>query len=195
MTQESSLISAAHTRAAELNELLATCDCLVDAETMQGVYNNLATQITLKLKERLPVVLAVMNGGLIPAGALLSRLNFPLEIGYVHATRYRGQTQGGALQWLALPQIPLAEREVLIIDDVFDEGVTLKSIAASCSDAGATRVWVAVATNKVHDHKVSDFLPDFVGIDVPDRFILGEGLDYNGFFRNVQGIYALPQEN
>lgn len=195
MTQESSLVSTARTRAAELNEMLATCDCLVDAETMQVVYEKLADEITQVLSDRLPVVLAVMNGGLVPAGALLSRLNFPLEIGYIHATRYRGETQGGALQWLALPQIPLVEREVLIIDDVFDEGVTLKSIVASCRDAGATRVWVAVATNKVHDHKVSDFFPDFVGIDLPDRYIFGEGLDYQGFFRNVQGIYALPREN
>lgn len=195
MTQDSPLVAAARTRAAELNEMLASCDCLVDAEKMQAVYEKLAEEITQVLSDRLPVVLAVMNGGLIPAGALLSRLDFPLEIGYVHATRYRGETQGGTLQWLALPQIPLTDREVLIIDDVFDEGVTLKSIAASCRDAGATRVWVAVATNKVHDHKVSDFHPDFVGIDVPDRYIFGEGLDYQGFFRNVQGIYALPQEN
>ena len=195
MTQDSPLVVAARARAAELNEMLASCDCLVDAQTMQAVYEKLAEEITRVLSDRLPVVLTVMNGGLIPAGALLSRLDFPLEIGYVHATRYRGETQGGALQWLALPQIPLADREVLIIDDVFDEGVTLKSIAASCRDAGATRVWVAVATNKVHDHKVSDFRPDFVGIDVPDRYIFGEGLDYQGFFRNVQGIYALPQEN
>lgn len=195
MAQRSPLVDAARMRAAELNELLATCDCLVDAETMQSVYEKLADQITEVLSDRLPVVLAVMNGGLIPAGALLSRLAFPLEIGYVHATRYRGDMQGGALQWLALPQMPLNNREVLIIDDVFDEGVTLKSIAASCRDAGATRVWVAVATNKVHDHKVIDFSPDFVGIDLPDRYIFGEGLDYQGFFRNVQGIYALPQEN
>lgn len=195
MTQESPLVAAARTRAAELNEMLATCDCLVDAETMQAVYQKLADQVTQVLSDRLPVVLAVMNGGLVPAGALLSRLNFPLEIGYIHATRYRGETQGGALQWLALPQIPLVDREVLIIDDVFDEGVTLKAIAASCREAGATRVLVAVATNKVHDHKVDEFLPDFVGIDVPDRYIFGEGLDYHGFFRNVQGIYALPQES
>lgn len=195
MAQRSPLVDAARMRAAELNELLATCDCLVDAETMQSVYEKLADQITEVLSDRLPVVLAVMNGGLIPAGALLSRLAFPLEIGYVHATRYRGDMQGGALQWLALPQMPLNDREVLIIDDVFDEGVTLKSIAAGCRDAGATRVWVVVATNKVHDHKVTDFSPDFVGIDLPDRYIFGEGLDYQGFFRNVQGIYALPQEN
>lgn len=194
MSQQIPFDGAAPTRAAELNELFDTCDCLVDAQAMQGVYDTLAAHITQALKERLPIVLAVMNGGLIPAAALLSRFQFPLEIGYVHATRYRGEQQGGALQWLALPQIPLADRDVLIIDDVFDEGVTLKSIAASCRKAGAASVWVAVAINKIHDRKVPDFVPNFVGIELPDRFILGEGLDYNGFFRNVQGIYALPQE-
>lgn len=195
MAQESPKANAARGRAAEFNRILARCDCLIEAQTMQTVYAKLAKQISQVLGERLPVVLAVMNGGLIPAAALLARFKFPLELGYVHATRYRGETQGGELQWLALPQIPLMERDVLIIDDVFDEGVTLKAISASCREAGASRVWVAVAINKVHDHKVSDFLPDFVGVDLPDRFIFGEGLDYNGFFRNIQGIYALPQED
>lgn len=188
-------ITAARARAEELNELLATCECLVDGETMQAVYERLANEISVKLSDRLPVVLVVMNGGLVPAAAVLSRLRFPLEMGYVHATRYRGETEGGSLQWLAMPQMPLADRDVLIIDDVFDEGVTLKSIVASCLEAGAAHVWVAVATNKVHDHKVHDFHPDFVGIDLPDRFIFGEGLDYQGFFRNVRGIYALPHGN
>jgi hypoxanthine phosphoribosyltransferase len=195
MTQNATIAAADRTRATELNEMLSACDCLADAETMQAVYAQLAQEITQVLSDSLPVVLVVMNGGLIPAGALLPHLDFPLEVGYVHATRYRGETQGGTLQWLALPQIPLADREVLIIDDVFDEGVTLKSIVASCHDAGARHVRVAVAINKVHDHKVSGFHPDFVGIELPDRYIFGEGLDYHGFFRNVRGIYALPQES
>lgn len=180
-------------RVDELNTLLARCDVLVSAEQMQSVYDRLATEITQALSQRLPIVLAVMNGGLIVSGQLLSRLSFPLEVGYLHATRYRGATTGGALKWLAQPDMALTGRDVLIIDDILDEGLTLKAIRDWCHDAGAQKVWIAVATDKQHDRKMPGLTADFVGLPIVDRYIFGEGLDYHGFFRNVSGIYALPE--
>jgi hypoxanthine phosphoribosyltransferase len=180
-------------RVQELRALFAQCDELISAEEMQQAYDRLAGEITDALSETLPVVLAVMNGGLFAAGQLLPRLTFPLEVSYIHASRYRGATTGGALKWMAQPDISLAGRDVLIIDDIFDEGHTLKGICDWCASAGANKVWVAVATDKLHDHKVEGLRPDFVGVPVPDRYIFGEGMDYDGFFRNMSGIYALPE--
>ncbi|MHB8919453.1 MAG: hypoxanthine-guanine phosphoribosyltransferase [Halothiobacillus sp.] len=191
--QESEHVAAARAQAAELENLLSTCDCLITAEAMQTVYDRMAVHITQALHHRLPIVLVVMNGGLIVAGQLLPRLMFPLEVDYLHATRYRGTTTGGALKWLAQPERAFTERDVLIIDDILDEGVTLKAVRDWCYQAGAAKVWIAVATNKVHDQKVADIQADFMGIDVPNRYIFGEGLDYHGFFRNITGIYALPE--
>lgn len=182
-------------RVVELNALLSSCDVLVSAEQMQAVYDKLAREITQSLSQRLPIVLAIMNGGLIVCGQLLSRLQFPLEVSYLHATRYRGSTSGGALKWLAQPDMQLSGRDVLIVDDILDEGYTLKAVRDWCTSAGARRVWIAVATDKQHDRKVADLKADFVGLPVPDRYIFGEGLDYHGFFRNVPGIYALPESH
>lgn len=182
-------------RVAELNALLASCDVLVSDTQMQAVYDRLAQEITQALSDRLPIVLAIMNGGLIVCGQLLNRLSFPLEVSYLHATRYRGATSGGALKWLAQPDMQLTGRDVLIVDDILDEGYTLKAVRDWCLDAGAGRVWIAVATDKQHDRKVAGLKADFVGLPVPDRYIFGEGLDYHGFFRNVSGIYALPESH
>ena len=177
----------------QLDALLARCECLVTAEAMQTAYVRLAGEINQRLAGHLPVVLAVMNGGLISAGQLLPRLDFPLELSYLHATRYRGATTGGALKWLAQPDIKLAGREVLLIDDILDEGTTLATVREWCIDAGAARVWIAVATDKQHDRKVPGLTADFCGMSVPDRYIFGEGMDYHGYFRNLPGIHALPE--
>ena len=176
-----------------LQALLGRCDLLVSPDEMQATYARLAGEIDRQLAGRLPVVLAVMNGGLVSAGQIVPRLSFPLELSYLHATRYRGATTGGALKWLAQPDIELAGREVLLIDDILDEGHTLAAVREWCLGAGAARVWIAVATEKAHERKVPGLAADFPGIVVPDRYIFGEGMDYHGYFRNLPGIHALPE--
>lgn len=179
-------------RSAELRALLARCDCLVTPDEMQAAYTRIADEINVALSGSLPVVLAVMNGGLVSAGQLLPRLDFPLELSYLHATRYRGATSGGALKWLAQPDVELVGRDVLLVDDILDEGHTLKAVREWCLSAGAKQVWIAVATDKHHDRKTPGLAADFVGVTVPDRYIFGEGMDYHGYFRNLPGIHALP---
>ncbi|MGM0517506.1 MAG: hypoxanthine-guanine phosphoribosyltransferase [Pseudomonadota bacterium] len=181
-------------QSAELRALLSTCECLVPPEVMQSAYDRLAREITAELADRLPVVMAIMNGGLVSAGQILPRLDFPLELAYLHATRYRGATSGGALKWLAQPDVTLAGRNVLLVDDILDEGHTLQAVRDWCLEAGAARIWIAVATDKRHDRKVPDLVADFIGESVPDRYIFGEGMDYHGYFRNLPGIHALPEE-
>lgn len=179
-------------KAHELEQMLARCDCVIDPQTMEEVYARMAAEIRAGLGLRLPVVLVVMNGGLVSAGKLLQRMDFPLELSYLHATRYRG-TAGGTLKWLVEPQVPLAGRDVLIIDDIFDEGHTLKAVRDWVRQQNPAGLWVAVTTDKRHDRKVEGIVPDFVGIEVPDRYIFGEGMDYCGYYRNLNGIYALRE--
>ncbi|MDM7321894.1 MAG: hypoxanthine-guanine phosphoribosyltransferase [Gammaproteobacteria bacterium] len=179
-------------QAAELNALRERAECVVDKGSMEAAYDRLATAIRVDLAERIPLVLVVMTGGVIAAGKLLPRLDFPLELDYLHATRYGEATRGGELRWLARPRHSLAGRHVLIIDDIFDEGVTLKAMVEACHLEGAASVRCAVAVNKCHSRKVEGFLPDYIGVEAPDRFLVGEGMDYRGYFRNLNGIYALP---
>lgn len=165
-------------------------DCLFNASQVEHVLDQMANQITSDLQDKNPLVLCVMTGGIIPTGHLLTRLNFPLQLDYIHATRYRGETSGGELHWLHEPVISLAGRNVLIIDDIFDEGLTLKAISEYCMEKGAGQVYSAVMVDKLHDRK-ADFKVDYIGIEIEDRYLFGFGMDYKNYLRNVGSIHAV----
>lgn len=178
------------TKLEELNKIIDEADCLVSDKELDSALDKMAASITNDLKNKIPLVICVMNGGLIPAAALLSRLHFPLELDYIHATRYGMETQGDELEWISYPQLSIQDRNILIIDDIFDQGNTLQAIHSWFASQGAQSVYTATVINKLHDRKV-DMTPDYIGVDVEDRFLFGYGMDYKGFFRNLQGIYAV----
>lgn len=176
--------------AIQAEQALQEADCLFTHTQVQSALDKMAQEIGVKLENRNPLVLCVMTGGIIPAGHLLTRLHFPLQIDYIHATRYRGETSGNHLQWLVRPTHSLRGRDVLIVDDIYDEGVTLSEIVEYCWAEGAAEVYIAVLINKLHDHKYP-LKVDFVGLETPDRYLFGYGMDYKDYLRNAPGIYAV----
>jgi len=176
----------------EINTVLAEADLLVSGTDVEAAIRRMAEEITIQLRESDPVLICVMNGGLIFSGQLLTQLKFPLEVDYVHATRYGHATAGGGLNWIVKPQLELTGRTVLRLDDILDEGVTLAAIADYCRQQGAAKVLMAVLVEKLHLRKVTPGMrADFTGIEVGDRFLFGYGLDYKGHWRNAPGIYAV----
>ncbi|WP_191602830.1 hypoxanthine-guanine phosphoribosyltransferase [Marinomonas algicola] len=175
----------------ELNTLLEEADCLVNTTQINDALDIMAKKITDDLSDKIPLVICVMNGGLIPSAALLERLNFPLELDYIHATRYGMETTGSGLKWLNYPQSELKNRDILVIDDLFDQGHTLLAIKQWFQDQGANKVYTATIANKLHDRKVENMRPDYIGLNVEDRFLFGYGMDYQGYFRNLPAIYAV----
>jgi hypoxanthine phosphoribosyltransferase len=177
---------------AHIRQVMAEADCLYNEAQIDAAIVRIARAINAELAERDPVVFCVMNGGLIFTGKLLPMLNFPLELSYLHATRYRSESTGGELFWKAKPEISFIDRDVLIIDDILDEGHTLGAIIDFCRHAGASRVYTAVLIDKEHQRKARpDLRADFVGLPCIDRFIFGYGMDYKGYWRNAPGIYAV----
>ena len=131
-----------------------------------------------------------MNGGLVPTGWLLPLLHFPLQLDYLHVTRYRGETCGHDLEWRARPKIPLQGRTILLIDDVYDAGMTLSQVADDCLQQGSSRVYTAVLVKKMR--MGAGIKPDIVGLEAPDRYLIGCGMDYKNYLRNLPAIYMLP---
>lgn len=169
-------------------------ELLVSGAQMERILDRLAESITRVLAEKNPLVLCVMNGAVIAVGRLLPRLGFPLTLDYVHATRYRGETSGGSLQWLHRPAASVRGRHVLAVDDILDEGVTLDAIDRACREDGAASVHTAVLVEKERK-KATDFNADFVGVRLPNRYLYGYGLDYRGYFRNADGVYAVADDD
>lgn len=167
-------------------------DCLVSPADIDAAIDRMALEITARIGASAPLVFSVLNGGLIFSGRLLPKLAFPLELSYLHATRYGDRIQGDQLEWRAKPEQPVAGRTVLVLDDILDEGHTLTAILQHFKDAGATHVLSAVLVNKQHDRKATPGMrADFTGVDVIDRFLFGCGMDYKGYWRNAPGIYAV----
>ncbi len=168
-------------------------ECLYSADAVAAALDRMALEITASLDGRNPLVLCVMTGAVVTAGHLLTRLNFPLQLDYLHATRYDAQTSGGEIRWLARPVSSLSGRTILVVDDILDEGHTLAAIVDYCRDQGAAEVQLAALVEKKHLRKAPGLAADFVGLEVEDRYVFGFGMDYKGYLRNLPGIYAAQE--
>lgn len=94
------------------------------------------------------------------------------------------------MDWIVKPPPAVEGRVVVLIDDIFDEGVTLEAIVAACLKAGAAQVYTAVLVEKEKPRQV-DLKIDFSGLSIEDRYLFGCGMDYKGYLRNAAGIYAV----
>ncbi len=175
----------------EVVSALSKADRLYSPAEVEAAFDSMASAISLVVAERAPLVLAVMTGGLIPAGKLLARLTFPLELDYVHVTRYRGELEGRDVEWRGYPSASIAGRVVLVVDDILDEGFTLAAVIEHCRGEGASAVFSAVLVDKQHERTRRVPEADFTGLRVPDRYVFGSGMDYRGYYRNLPGIYAV----
>ncbi len=175
----------------QVNAVRKRASCLYKASEVEAALDAMAAEITQKLAHRNPVLLCVMNGGLITAGKLATRLDFPLQMDYLHATRYREKTSGADLQWQSYPSISLQGRVVLVVDDILDEGLTLDKIHHWCQQQQAAEIYLAVLIEKHHSHKLSAIKADFAALHAEDRYLFGYGMDYRGYLRNAPGIFAI----
>ena len=174
----------------EAQQLLDNAELIASAEAVQATLDRLAKEIARDLGDTFPLVLAVMGGAVVFAGQLLPRLEFPLEFDYLHITRYRGKTSGGAIEWRVLPGQNVVGRTVLVLDDILDEGATLAAVRDKLLELGAAKVLAAVLTDKQND-LTKPIRADYVGLKVPDRYVFGCGMDVYGLWRNLPAIYAL----
>lgn len=181
----------------EAQQALETAEKLYSDEDISRALDQLAGQINACYRsqelEQPVIVISIMNGGLILAGHLLTRFDFPLFMDFIHATRYRNQTSGGELDWKVEPHSSLKDRHVLLVDDILDEGYTLDAIIDYCHRQGVKDVKSVVLVEKRHDRKKPGVVCDFIGLQVEDRYVFGFGMDYRGYHRNLNSIYALSE--
>ncbi len=190
--------------APRLAEVLPTSDLIFDRDALDAAIARIADKIRSEYSDPAmgdhgaidapPLFVTIMHGGMPFATQLafaLGERGLDLEFDYLHATRYRGSTSGSGLAWLHRPATPMRGRRVLLTDDILDEGHTLLAVKRWCEDQGAADVRVAVLARKAHDRRVDDIEADFIGVEVPDRYVFGYGMDYHLQGRNLPAIYAL----
>ncbi|PHS68529.1 MAG: hypoxanthine-guanine phosphoribosyltransferase [Methylophaga sp.] len=178
----------------QIQQIFDNAEQLFSMVDIEQALDKLAIKLTEHFSQTNPVLLCVMKGSVITAGHLLPKLTFSLELDYIHVTRYGDKTVGGKLVWLHQPAIDLTDRTVILIEDIFDVGLTLQSLRDYCMQAGAKSVSCVTLINKLHDNKLG-LSPEFIGLTVPDRYVFGFGMDYKGYWRNAPGIYAVRESD
>lgn len=164
---------------------------VASAQEVAAAYDTLAAAITADLAQDNPLIICVMIGALHATAQITERLEFPFELDYLHASRYRGQTSGADLIWKASPGAVLTDRHVLVIDDILDEGHTLAGIQHSLRQQGPASLRTAVLVEKQHDRRDPDSRADYVGLRLPDWYLVGCGMDYRNYYRQLPYIAAL----
>ena len=174
----------------QMDSLLAEADLLYSMDDINQALDKLAEAIERDYAELNPVMLCVMNGAVMTAGHLLPRLPFRLELDYIHASRYGDKTVGGELVWQSQPSININDRHVVLIEDIYDQGLTLAALREFCNEAGAISVRCVCLFDKLREDKVGP-LPEYLGLSVPDRYVFGFGMDVAGYWRNLPAVYAM----
>ncbi|MGH8708735.1 MAG: hypoxanthine-guanine phosphoribosyltransferase [Burkholderiales bacterium] len=169
---------------------LENSDLVCGERDVQAAIERLAAEIGERLRDAYPLVLVVMGGAVVFAGQLLPRLRFPLDLDYVHATRYGAATSGGGVAWRVSPPEDVRGRTVLLLDDILDHGQTLCAIRDQLLSQGAAKVLSVVLVEKELSLP-KPISADFVGVRIPDRFVFGCGMDAKGFWRNLPEIRAM----
>ena len=173
-------------------KFLQDSDPIAGADEVQAAVRRLAAEIEEKLAGAYPLVLAVMGGAVVFAGQILPRLRFPLDFDYIHASRYGATTRGAGVEWRVSPPGLAKGRTVLVLDDILDHGETMSVIRQRLLELGAQAFHCAVLVEKMLDRE-KPIHADFVGLQIPDRFVFGCGMDAKGYWRNLPDIRAMKE--
>ena len=179
----------------ELAEVRRRARCLATPEDIDRAMDRMASEITEKLSQTTPLLLGVMTGGLVPLAMLLQRLSFPMQVDYAHLTRYGMRTTGGELLWVKRPPESARSRTVLVVDDLLDHGITLSAVVDACRELGAAEVLTAVLVTKTVEERAGLAATDFSALTLPDDYLFGYGMDWHGYLRNLNGIYAVAEDD
>lgn len=174
--------------------LLSNAELIYSAEEVQKAVDKVAQEINRRFEgddcAPFPLVLGVMGGAVVFSGQLLTRLTFPLEFDYIHVTRYGSKDQGGTIEWKVEPRADVRGRTVIVLDDILDEGETLAHVKQRLLEMGAAEVVLAVFADK-DIGKAKPVAADHIGLVLPNKFVVGYGMDAYGYWRNLPEIWAI----
>lgn len=153
-----------------------------------------ANQISADYKDKEPLFVVVLNGAFVFAADLLRALeDVRCEVTFIRVSSYYGMASTGQLEFIVPLQQVVDQRDVIIIEDIIDTGLTIHQLKAHMRAHGATSVRVASMLFKPNKLEYDDAKPEYVGREMTDEFVIGYGLDFDGFVRNLDAIYKVKE--
>ncbi|NML60421.1 hypoxanthine-guanine phosphoribosyltransferase [Massilia sp. RP-1-19] len=179
-------------------DLIKNAEEIFDADIVKAAVTRVAGTLNERFgnpdDEAFPLVLGVMGGAVVFTGQLLTQLDFPLEFDYIHVTRYGDDDTGGQVVWKVIPRSNVEGRTIIVVDDILDEGETLAHVKQRLLDMGASEVILAVFADK-DLKRAKPVHADIVGLTIPNKFVVGFGMDVYGYWRNLPGLWAIREED
>lgn len=166
----------------------------ISQEEIAAGVESVAGEIRSRHRESAPLLVCVLKGATLFFADLVRRLDFPVTIDFVRVSSYGdGMASSGKLTFTAEPGTELTGRNVIVVEDIIDTGRTVSSLRAYFKERGAACVEVATLLHKP-EADCSNESPEYVAFEIPNRFVVGYGLDYAEHGRNLPGIYVLAEE-
>ena len=154
-----------------------------------------AQQISADYKDKEPLFVIVLNGAFVFASDLLRDLDMHMrcEVTFIRVSSYYGMSTTGQLQFIVPLQQVVENRDVVIIEDIVDTGLTIHQLKAYLRAEGAASIKTASMLFKPAKLEYEDARPDYVGHEISEEFVIGYGLDFDGFMRNLDAIYKVKK--
>ena len=162
----------------------------IASEKIMEAVKGIAIKINADLKNDKPLFLVVLNGSFMFASDLLKEINFACEISFIKVASYHGTSSSGTVTELIGLTEDVSNRTVVILEDIVDTGTTLEKLISVLNKKNIKQYKVATVFFKPSEYKKQTKL-DYVGIEIPNEFVVGYGLDYDGFGRNLKDVYIL----
>ncbi len=161
-------------------------------EEVVAQVRRIAEQLNEDLKDTKPVFVCILNGSFMFAADLLKHIELPCEVSFVKMASYHGTNSGDVKELIGFNE-SLKNRHVVVIEDIVDTGKTLQTIVEKLTELGVASLKVAALLLKPGVYK-KEYKVDYVGLEIPNDFIVGYGLDYDGLGRNLRDIYVYTEE-
>jgi len=166
-------------------------EVLVSEAQIEAICLKLGKQLSEDYKDKNPLFIGLLNGCVPFMSALIKRVEVPIEIQFMAVSSYHGGIESsGDVKIKYDLERSVMNRDCVIVEDIVDTGATVKTITSLLLHRGARSVKVVTLLDKPSGRKV-ELIPDYIGITIPKRFVVGFGLDYNEFYRNLPYVGVL----
>ncbi len=177
----------------QIKVLDLTFETSIPEAIIQVEVKRIADEMNRDLIDKNPIFLGILNGAFMFASDLFKQITIPCQITFLKLASYEGTTTTGTVKQLIGINQELKDRVVIVLEDIVDTGITLDTIIRQLSGYQPKEILVATMLHKPESAKKEVKL-DYVGLEIPNDFVLGYGLDYNGYGRNLPEIYTLVEE-
>ncbi len=159
-------------------------------DRLQVIVSEVAGKINHKYEGKTPLFVVVLNGAFMFASDLLKEVSVDCEISFLRVSSYRGTSSTGEVKELMPIGTDVTGRDVILVEDIVDTGKTMGDVIAKMKLEGARSVSVCTLLFKP-DAFQGSYAVDLIGVEIPDRFVVGYGLDYDGLGRNLPSLYQI----